>query len=160
MHAGTIDSTTFEEVSRISRVIVNFCMGAKPSESVLIVTDTIRKDLGVPIYQAALEMGSDAIYMEMKPRTISGNEPPQPIADAMYDTDVIIAVTSVSLTHTMAKKNAVEHGARIATMPFGSKSTQFVVGEFIKGGMTVDYEKMDDNIRRLGKRLAGTNRLA
>ncbi len=156
MHAGDVDNTILEEVSRISRIIVNFCMGVKPSESVLIVTDTIRKDLGVPIYQAALETGCDAIYMEMKPRIISGTEPPQSIADAMYDADVIIAVTSVSLTHTLAKKKAVEHGARIATMPFGSKSTDFIMGEFISGGMTVDYEKMDDNIRRLAKRLAGT----
>ncbi len=159
MHYGTKDNSFSEDAMRISRRIVEYCMGVKPEESVLIVTDTIRKDLGVPIYQAALETGSDAIYMEMKPRLISGNEPPRLIADAMYDADVVIAVTSVSLTHTIAKKRAVEHGARIATMPFGSKGTEFAIGEFTRGAMTVDYEKMDGNIHRLAKRLEGTERV-
>jgi aminopeptidase len=68
---------------------------------------------------------------------------------------VAICMTTVSLTHTQAKINAVKKGARIATMPFGSKSTEFVTRVFTGGGMTVDFEKMDANIRRLAGRLEG-----
>jgi leucyl aminopeptidase (aminopeptidase T) len=103
----------------------------------------------VPIYQAALDAGNDAIYMEMRPRTINGEEPPLVVSDAMYHADVIIAVTKVSLSHTQAKIRAVKHGARIATMPFGARSTDFVMGIYTGGGMTVDYRRMDENIRRL-----------
>lgn len=136
-------------VDDVSRRIIKDCMGVKPGESVLVITDSLRKDLGVPIYQAALDAGNDAIYMEMRPRTINGEEPPLVVSDAMYHADVIIAVTKVSLSHTQAKIRAVRHGARIATMPFGARSTDFVMGIYTGGGMTMDYRRMDENIRRL-----------
>lgn len=154
--AKAFTETLSDKVNRVARTIITDCMGVKHGERVLVVTDTVRKDLGVPIYRAALELGSDAVYMEMKPRSINGEEPPRLIADAMYDADVIVAVTVYSLTHTQAKINAVSHGARIATMPFGSKSTAFVMNEFTGGGMTVDFKKMDRNMRRLANRLKGT----
>jgi len=155
MRPNTIDILP-DEVSHVARRILKECMGVKPGESVLIVTDTIRKDLGEPIYTTALDMGIDAVYMEMKPRKINSQEPPGLIAEAMYNADVIISMTAVSLTHTQAKINAVKHGARIATMPFGSKSTEFVSKVFTGGGMTVDFEKMDNNIHRLAERLKDT----
>lgn len=155
MHYGAFPGTILDAVKHVAMVIVKDCMGVKPGESVLVVTDTVRKDLGMPIYQAALEAGNDAIYMEMKPRKTNGEEPPKMVADAMYDADVIIAMTRVSLTHTDAKIRAVEHGARIATMPFGSGSTEFVTRIFTQGGMTVDYKRMDRNIHRLADRIHG-----
>jgi leucyl aminopeptidase (aminopeptidase T) len=94
--------------------------------------------------------------MEMRPRTINGEEPPLVVSDAMYHADVIIAITKVSLSHTQAKIRAVKHGARIATMPFGARSTDFVMGIFTGGGMTTDYRRMDENIRRLAGHLNGT----
>jgi aminopeptidase len=156
MHYGAFPETISDEVRRMAMTIIKDCMGVKPGESVLIVTDNIRKDLGLPIYQAALEAGNDAIYMEMKPRKTNGEEPPKMVADAMYDADVIIAITRVSLTHTDAKIRAVEHGARIATMPFGSGSTEFVSRIFTQGGMAVDYKRMNRNIHRLAGRINGS----
>ncbi|BAI61465.1 conserved hypothetical protein [Methanocella paludicola SANAE] len=144
-------------VADVSGRIIKDCMGVKPGESVLVITDSLRKDLGVPIYQAALAAGNDAIYLEMRPRTINGEEPPLVVADAMYHADVIIAITKVSLSHTQAKIRAVKHGARIATMPFGARSTDFVMGIFTGGGMTVDYRRMDENIRHLAGHLNGTS---
>jgi len=41
-------------------------------------------------------------------------------------------------------------------MPFGARSTDFVKGIFTGGGMTVDYRRMDENIRRLAGHLNGT----
>ncbi len=144
-------------VADVARRIIKDCMGVKPGESVLVITDSLRKDLGVPIYQAALDAGNDAIYLEMRPRTINGEEPPLVMADAMYHADVIIAITKVSLSHTQAKIRAAKHGARIATMPFGARSTDFVMDIFTGGGMTVDYRRMDENIRRLAGYLNGTS---
>lgn len=156
MHASALQETTVDAVRRVAGNVVRDCMGVQPGETVLVVTDTLRKDLGVPIYQAALDLGNDAVYMEMKPRALHGEEPPKVVADAMYDADVIIAITKASLTHTQAKIRSVAHGARIATMPFGARSTDFVMRVFTVGGMTVDYTRMDDNIHRLAERLYGT----
>src|SRR5271157_383598 len=156
MHPATFNETISDAVKRVAQTVVKDCMGIKPGETVLVVTDGIRKDLGTPIYQAASSICNDAIYMEMKPRKLNGEEPPQLIAEAMLNADVILAVTTVSLTHTQAKKNALKHGARIATMPFGFKSSEFVMREFTQGGMTVDFKKMDENIHRLANKLNGT----
>lgn len=158
MYHGFPSETTGSAVRQVARSIIDVCMGVKPGESVLIVTDTIRKDLGLPIYQAALETGNEAIYVEMRPRAVNGKEPPKVVADAMYDADVIVAVTRVSLSHTQAKIKATKHGARVATMPFGARSTEFVTGIFTGGGMSVDYERMDRNIGRLAERLNGMGR--
>lgn len=144
-------------VRQIARNVIIECMGVRPGESVLVVTDSLRKDLGVPLYQAALDAGNDAVYMEMKPRVLNGEEPPRLVADAMYNADVIMAVSKVSLSHTKAKIRAVKHGARICTMPFGARSTDFVMRIFTGGGMTVDYRRMDENIRSLGGHLKGTH---
>jgi len=149
-------SSLTAQVRQVSKKIIAECMGVKPGESVLIVTDSLRKDLGAPIYQAALDMGNDAAYIETRPRVLNGEEPPRLVADAMYNADVIVAVTKVSLSHTQAKMRAVKHGARVATMPFGARSTDFVTRIFTGGGMTVDYKRMDENIRRLAGHLNGT----
>jgi len=53
----------------------------------------------------------------MKPRSLSGEEPPMFIAQAMLGADVVICSTKYSLTHTIALKNAAKNNARIATMP-------------------------------------------
>jgi aminopeptidase len=153
---SSISTETMGTVKQVARSIIDVCMGVKPGESVLVVTDNIRKDLGLPIYRAALETGNDAVYVEMRPRMTHGEEPPRIVADAMYDADVIVAMTKTSLSHTEAKIRAVKHGARIATMPFGPGSTEFVTGIFTGGGMSVDYKRMDDNIHRLAYRLDGT----
>jgi leucyl aminopeptidase (aminopeptidase T) len=156
MYTGLSTETTGNAIQRVARSIINVCMGVKPGESVLVVTDNIRKDLGLPIYRAALETGNEAVYIEMKPRMVHGDEPPKTVADAMYDADVIVAMTKTSLSHTEAKIRAVEHGARIATMPFGPGSTEFVTKIFTGSGMSVDYKRMDENIHRLADRLDGT----
>ncbi len=158
MYPGISTETMGSAVRRVARTIIEVCMGVKPGESVLVISDNIRKDLGLPIYHAALETGNDAVYIEMKPRVNHGDEPPKAVANAMYDADVIVAMTKTSLTHTDAKIRAVKNGARIATMPFGSRSTDFVTEVFTGGGMSVDYKKMDENIRRLTDKLNGTRR--
>jgi aminopeptidase len=156
MHHSVFPEAISGDVRHTAMAIIKDCMGVRPGESVLVVTDNIRRDLGLPIYRAAIEAGSDAVYTEMMPRSVSGAEPPRAVADAMYGSDVIVAMTGMSLSHTNAKIRAVEHGARIATMPFGSGSTDFVTRVFTHGGMTVDYKKMDRNIRRLAGRINGS----
>jgi aminopeptidase len=156
MYPGSSQEATIDAVKKVANSIIKDNMGVKPGESILILTDTVRKDLGAPIYQAALESGNDAVYIEMKPRDMNGDEPPDMVADAMCEAQVIVAVTKTSISHTKARFMAVDNGARIATMPYGARSTEFVTQIFTTGGMTADYKKMDGNIRMLADRLRGT----
>lgn len=137
-------------------IAVRDCMGVKPGEKVLVVSDTERDFIGKPIYEAALELGAEAIYMEMKPRTISGEEPPEVVAQAMLYSDVVIAPTLFSITHTKARKNACERGARIATMPLTESTKELVAEMFTTGGMTADYHRIKQKVESLCDRQKGT----
>lgn len=144
------------DISKSAMIAVRDCMGVKPEEKVLIVTDSVRKDLGWPLYNAALELGCDALYLEMKPRSRSGEEPPSMVAQAMMNSDVIMAATKVSLSHTQARKNACKNGARCASIPIQEPDANLVIKMFSQGGMIADYKKMDTNIDRLLQRVKGS----
>ena len=141
------------DVSNSAMIAVRDCMGVRPDERVLVVTDTVRKDIGLPLFHAALELGCDAILMEMMPRERSGEEPPRAIAHAMLHSDVVLAATRVSLSHTQARKEACRNGARVASIPIQDEDHDLVMNVFATGGMTADYPAMDRQIDRLISRL-------
>lgn len=93
------------------------CMGVKEDEIVLIIADEEKRNIGLHLWIKAKELKTEAIYVEMLPRKMHGEEPPLPIAEAMKSADVVLAPTSKSITHTLAKKEACERGTRVATLP-------------------------------------------
>lgn len=118
-------------------MVIRTCMGAKPGESVLIVTDTCTDErIGNALFDAAVDAGCEALLLTMKPRAQHEEEPPRVVAEAMKSADVILAPTSRSITHTKARQNACKMGARAATLP------GITVDMMTSGGMGADYEKM------------------
>jgi len=111
-------------------------MAAKPGESILVVTDTLKKSIGEVLFNKALEFGLDAMLMVMEPTGVSGAEPPEAVAEAMKRCDIVLCPTEHSLTHTHAREAACAAGARIATMPG-------ISGEmFSQGAITADYREV------------------
>src|SRR5512141_2955277 len=100
-----------------ARIAVRDCMGTKPGERVLIVTDEPLRTIGYALWQAAKELGSEVMIVEMLPRTTNGEEPPAEIAELMKKVDVVLCTTSKSLTHTDSRRAASAAGARVATLP-------------------------------------------
>jgi len=77
-----------------------------------------------------------------------GAEPPQAVAAKMRQADVIVAITSYSLSHTAAREEATEAGVRVASMP------GFVARMFAPGGpMVVDYQQVAAEGRAIADRL-------
>ena len=132
-------------------------MGVKPGEKTLIVSDTVRSDLGKPLYRAALDAGAEARYLEIDYEDMRGHEPPKIVSDEMMNAEVILIATRVSLSHTNARIKASEKGARIASMPYGSHPEKLVMKAFARGGMTVDFSRMGANIDHISSRLKGTS---
>jgi leucyl aminopeptidase (aminopeptidase T) len=147
-----------DDIKKSAMTAVRDCMGVKAGETVLVVSDTEINFIGKPVYESALELGAEAIYMEMKPRTISGEEPPKIIAEAMLNADVVIVPTKYSISHTEARKRASEKGARIATIPLTEDDKDLIKEMFGTGGMTADYRSMEQRIRKLHAWLNGTSR--
>lgn len=124
-----------EELYRACEVALRECMGVKEDETVLIVTDEERRNIGLHLWMKARELKTEAIYLEMLPRKMHGEEPPPPVAEAMKAADVVLAPTSKSITHTLAKKEACERGTRVATLPG-------ITEEIFIRTLSADYEEM------------------
>jgi leucyl aminopeptidase (aminopeptidase T) len=118
-----------------SIIAIRDCMGTKPEESVLVITDEFKNEIGYSIYKNALRLGYKSLYVEMKSGKINGEEPPAEIAELMQKFDVVFCPTAKSLTHTDARRAASTHGVRIATFPGITKDVMI-------RGMNADYDKI------------------
>ncbi len=109
------------------------CMALEAGESCTIVTDDERQPIGEALYNAAVSIGADAAVVRYPPGEQHGAEPPGPVAAAMRETDVFLAPTTKSLSHTRARSAATEAGARGATLPG-------ITEEVMIAGLDADYE--------------------
>ena len=98
-------------------MVLEECMGLQSGESVLVIVDTPKREIGQVLLDQAIQMQAEALLMEMLPRENHGVEPPEAVAQAMKAADVVVIPTSKSLSHTAARKEANSSGARIASMP-------------------------------------------
>jgi aminopeptidase len=116
-------------------IAVRDCMGVRPGEKVVVITDEPLRPIGYALWQAAKNLGHEVILAEMLPRKSNGEEPPPAIRDLMKTADVVFAPTSKSLTHTDARRNACAAGVRIATLPG-------VTEEIMIRCMNADYNRI------------------
>lgn len=105
------------ELQSAALIAVRDCMGVRPGERVLVVTDGPLRTIGYATFEAARALGNDVFLIEMLPRTTNGEEPPPEVADLMTRVDVVLCPTSKSLTHTDARRAACAKGVRVATLP-------------------------------------------
>lgn len=126
------------ELREIAKRMMVSCLNVRAGEQVLIVTDDKKLPIGTALYNAAQDLGAEALLMTMTPRQVSGEEPPAAVAAAMKSADVVIAPMATSITHTRAKIEAAKAGARVATMP------NITEDMFSQGAMTADYDQVMD----------------
>lgn len=137
-----------EELKKAAETTVKVCLGVKPGEKFLVITDTETKEIGEAIFEVGLSVGAETILTIMKPRTRHGEEPPEPIAEMWKHVDVFVAPTKFSLSHTQARKRATQRGARGATMPGITK-------EMFVETLQADYNKIKELNEKMKKALTG-----
>ena len=118
------------------------CLALESGESCLIVTDDERRPIGEALYAVASETTDDAMIIQYPPGDQHGEEPPGPVATAMASADVVLAPTTKSLTHTRARTDATDAGARVATLPG-------ITEEVFTTGLDVDYTEIHAASERL-----------
>jgi leucyl aminopeptidase (aminopeptidase T) len=111
------------------------CLGVKEGEKLLIVTNPEYQRIGEALYSAGTRLGAKTALLYYPKGKLNGEEPPELIADAMARSDVVIAPTVASITHTTARRRACKAGARIATMPG-------ITEEFFVRGLSADYDEL------------------
>ncbi|MBN1885426.1 MAG: aminopeptidase [Candidatus Krumholzibacteriota bacterium] len=98
-------------------IAVRDCLKVTAGEKLLVVTDTELADIGEALFVQGNELGALAMLIKMYPLSRNGEEPPAPVLEAMLSSDVVVAPTSKSLTHTAARRATCARGGRVATMP-------------------------------------------
>ncbi len=117
------------------RTVVRRCLAVREGENVVVVVDPETRTIGEALRDESAVAGGDAVLIVMDERATDGTEPPPPVAAALEACDVFIAPTSRSLSHTSARKRAIDGGARGATMP---GVTEDMLGRV----MAVDFDTM------------------
>jgi len=124
-----------------ARIVLEKCMGLKKGETCLVLTDGTREDIAELFYDAAKRI-ADASIRRIQPLEANGQEPGANITKAMRTYDVILIVTEKSLSHTKARQQATDFGARIASMPG-------ITMETLKRSVNVNYKKMQARTGRI-----------
>ena len=91
-------------------------LAIKDGERILLITDDGKCAIAKQFLEVAEELGHAAELATVPIPEVHGVEPPAAVARKMLGADVILIVTTKSLSHTLARANATERGARIATM--------------------------------------------
>lgn len=99
------------------RTVVEDCLRVRPGEDLLVICNPATEGIGAALRDAGLEVGAEAVLALMSERDSHAAEPPATLAAAMRAADVVLAPTVQSLSHTAARREASEAGARIATLP-------------------------------------------
>jgi leucyl aminopeptidase (aminopeptidase T) len=126
--------------------VLDRCLGVGSGENALVVVDPGTRAIGESLRDAAAERGAEAVLVIMDERATDGTEPPPPIAAALGASDLYIAATTRSLSHTFARKNATDAGARGATMPG-------VTAEMLGRVMAVEFDTMARRSRAVAELL-------
>lgn len=123
-------------------------MGLKPHETLLIVTDEVKREIGMALHEAGKGLAKESMLIEIKSREINGQEPPEAVAEMMQKVDVVVCPTLRSLTHTDARRNAVKLGVRVGTMPG-------ITVDAMARCLSADYDKIIKLSDFIAKRMEG-----
>ena len=124
----------------------------RPLESCLIVTDTVKEDIGRAFYEYARTITRKARIVVMEPTIEHGTEPPENVSREMLNSDVQLLITDKSLTHTAARIEATKRGARIATMPS-------ITEDIANRCLDIDYDELKKESNKLHKILKNASKV-
>mgnify|MGYP001581135244 CR=1 FL=1 len=143
---------TIEEIKVGLNVIKNN-LQLKPDESVLIVTDPSKEKIEAAIFfEAAKKITKKVKLISFSGMSENAQEPPKTIAQKMRQADTALLVTTFSLSHTQARKQANQAGTRIISLPG-------ITQEMILRTLSVDYGEITKLCRKLEKALSQGNQI-
>lgn len=129
--------STLQDIA--SKILVDN-LNLKPFESILLLTDVQKESIAQIFFEAAQSISKNAMLLIMPLLDKSGQEPNAVVKNAMLNADITLCITSHSLTHTQARKDACNSGGRVATMP------GITLQMLQKGALHVNVEEMESKV--------------
>jgi len=138
------------DLTEPAETAVRQCMNLQADESCVVVTDDERREIGEALYDVSSSITDEAVIVQYPPGFQHGAEPPAPVSAAMCDADVVLAPTTKSLSHTLARSEANEAGARVATLPG-------ITEEIFTTGLDADYERIRQHCEDVLEQVEGAD---
>ncbi|MFH1722891.1 MAG: aminopeptidase [Candidatus Altiarchaeota archaeon] len=131
--------------------VLTKCLAIREGEKVLVVADTQSLEVAEYFLKASYALSSNSSIIVMEPRERNGQEPTKEVSEAMIRPDVELLLTSKSISHTDARRNALKSGARLASLPGLTKEM------ITSGGLTADYDIVKKITDKVAKEISGTS---
>ncbi|MFQ5838701.1 MAG: aminopeptidase [Thermoplasmata archaeon] len=129
-----------------ARALMESSLALKEGEVVMILVDEAKMAMGQAFLESCRDIGALA-FMTVVNVPASSVEPPEPVASAMKDCDVVIMATTHSLSHTKARRQANRAGTRVISIPG-------ITEDMMSGGcLTADCREMEEAISKAYKKL-------
>jgi len=106
-----------EELRKSAEIAVSVCLNVSGSDRFLVLTDPILYDIGMLLWEAGRKRTEDAVLGVIAPTGAHSAPLPEFVGDLMKRATVIAAPTFYSISHTKARREACQAGARCATLP-------------------------------------------
>lgn len=140
-------------MARGAWTVANVCLGVKPQEKILIVTEAEKLNIAKAVATAVKAANANPILIIMEARERDGQEPPEPVAAAMKVSNGFVCVVGKSITHTQAVKDACAAGSR------GIMLTQFAEKFMIHGGLEADFPAAARDCKAIAQAMGGAKHL-
>ncbi|MFQ6020424.1 MAG: aminopeptidase [Candidatus Aenigmatarchaeota archaeon] len=114
----------------------------KPKEKVLIIYDKNKEEIAKLFYNECKKISDNIKLVKIKVAKQTRREPPQNVIRLMKKYDIILGITTISLTHTKAIRKARKN-ARIATMPDITRK--------MIPALNINYKKLQKICNKLSK---------
>jgi len=137
----------------IVKIITEECLGLKRSEELLVVCDDELCELAYDFYKGSQRLGIEAAYLLIKSRKMHGQEPPQAVAESLKKADAAVLFTSMSLSHTKARKAACKkYKTRIASLPG-------ITSKILKRSIDINYKNLQKKAKELSQILTKAKKI-
>ena len=136
--------SSFIEMMPGAMKAMNQCARVKPGENVVIACDTNKMRIAEALAAAAYAVGGVPTIAAFPPTGAHGAQVPKAVVGACARSDVFFLPTSWSMTHTDARVEAIQNGAR------GSTMCEVTEDCLCTGGIQGDYEENDRVAHKIG----------
>jgi leucyl aminopeptidase (aminopeptidase T) len=127
--------------------LLDQCLGVRPGEQVVLLTDEGTDDGVVSrLLEALAARDGVPLVARMPAPHLPGAEPPGAVAAMMLAAGAVIELTSLFIGSSLARRNASERGVRYLAMP-GVRVETFRPG----GPLDVDFERLRSDAERVGR---------
>ncbi len=137
---------------RVVELVLKRCLGHREGETLCVVADAPMAPLGRAFNGAAMRMGVASSLLTIPPLRTDGEEPSAAVAAALASSTIGILLTSRSLSHTKARRDATQAGVRIASMPRAD-------GARLERVLDIDYADLARRCRAAADLLGRAKRL-